>query len=64
MTDVDAGSGDRLALAVLAQYRMATTEQMHLILNPQVRSSRPGAGWPSCARRGWLTGSPCPRGVG
>ncbi|MFF4147569.1 replication-relaxation family protein [Streptomyces sp. NPDC001698] len=37
MTDVDAGSGDRLALAVLAQYRMATTEQMHLLLNPQVR---------------------------
>lgn len=37
MTDVDAASGDRMALAVLAQYRMATTEQMHLILNPQVR---------------------------
>ncbi|MFF4788279.1 replication-relaxation family protein [Streptomyces sp. NPDC001276] len=37
MMDVDAGSGDRIALAVLAQYRMATTEQMHLILNPQVR---------------------------
>ncbi|MEV5083023.1 replication-relaxation family protein [Streptomyces sp. NPDC056159] len=37
MMDVDAGSGDRIALTVLAQYRMATTEQMHLILNPQVR---------------------------
>ncbi|PWJ02965.1 hypothetical protein DKG34_35805 [Streptomyces sp. NWU49] len=37
MTDVDAGSRDRLALAVLAQYRMATTEQMHLILSPDVR---------------------------
>ncbi|WP_234436335.1 replication-relaxation family protein [Streptomyces sp. NRRL S-813] len=34
---VDAGGGDRLALAVLAQYRMATTEQTHLILNPEVR---------------------------
>ncbi|MFB7575488.1 replication-relaxation family protein [Streptomyces sp. NPDC056165] len=37
MTDVDAGSGDRMALAVLAQYRMATTEQMHQILSPGVR---------------------------
>ncbi|MFF4829918.1 replication-relaxation family protein [Streptomyces sp. NPDC001312] len=37
MTDVDAGGGDRLALAVLAQYRMVTTEQMHLILSPGVR---------------------------
>ncbi|MFI9601475.1 replication-relaxation family protein [Streptomyces sp. NPDC052043] len=37
MMDVDAGSGDRMALAVLAQYRMATTEQMHLILSPGVR---------------------------
>jgi hypothetical protein len=35
--DVDAGNRDRLALAVLAQYRMATTEQMHLILSPDVR---------------------------
>ncbi|WP_310437102.1 replication-relaxation family protein [Streptomyces sp. 3330] len=34
---VDAGAGDRLALAVLVQYRMATTEQMHLITAPQVR---------------------------
>ncbi|MFI1292794.1 amidohydrolase family protein [Streptomyces sp. NPDC020792] len=33
MTDVDVGSGDRLALAALTQYRMTTTEQMHLILN-------------------------------
>ncbi len=32
--DVDAGSGDRLALTVLAQYRMAATEQMHQILSP------------------------------
>jgi hypothetical protein len=37
MTNVDAGSGDRLALAVLTQYRMATTEQMHRILAPEVR---------------------------
>ncbi|MFB7328278.1 replication-relaxation family protein [Streptomyces sp. NPDC001698] len=37
MMDVDAGGGDRMALAVLAQYRMATTEQMHLILSPGVR---------------------------
>ncbi|MFB7114679.1 replication-relaxation family protein [Streptomyces sp. NPDC056291] len=37
MMDVDAGSGDRLALAVLAQYRMAATEQMHQILSPGVR---------------------------
>ncbi|MEV5899937.1 replication-relaxation family protein [Streptomyces sp. NPDC052127] len=35
--DVDAGGGDRLALAVLVQYRMATTEQMHLLTAPQVR---------------------------
>ncbi|WP_329394476.1 replication-relaxation family protein [Streptomyces melanogenes] len=37
MTDVDAGSGDRLALAVLTQYRMATTEQLHRIIAPKVR---------------------------
>lgn len=37
MTDVDAGSGDRLALAVLTQYRMATTEQLHRIIAPEVR---------------------------
>ncbi|MFF9206685.1 replication-relaxation family protein [Streptomyces sp. NPDC014986] len=37
MTDVDTGSRDRLALAVLAQYRMTTTEQMHLIISPNVR---------------------------
>ncbi|MFI5681945.1 replication-relaxation family protein [Streptomyces cellulosae] len=37
MTDVDAGGGDRLALAVLVQYRMATTEQMHLMIAPGVR---------------------------
>ncbi|WP_307160574.1 replication-relaxation family protein [Streptomyces rishiriensis] len=35
--DVDAGAGDRLELAVLVQYRMATTEQMHQIIAPQVR---------------------------
>ncbi|MGW2898749.1 replication-relaxation family protein [Streptomyces sp. NPDC001212] len=34
---MDAGGGDRMALAVLAQYRMVTTEQMHLILSPGVR---------------------------
>ncbi|WP_331739809.1 replication-relaxation family protein (plasmid) [Streptomyces sp. NBC_00015] len=34
---VDAGAGDREALAVLVQYRMATTEQMHLITAPGVR---------------------------
>ena len=37
MTDVDTGGRDRLAVAVLVQYRMATTEQMHLIVSPNVR---------------------------
>ncbi|MFE0520757.1 replication-relaxation family protein [Streptomyces sp. NPDC058954] len=37
MLDVDTGGLDRVALAVLAQYRMATTEQMHLIVAPGVR---------------------------
>lgn len=37
MRDVDAGGGDRLALAVLTQYRMATTEQMHRVIAPGVR---------------------------
>jgi hypothetical protein len=37
MTDVDAGGDDRLALAVLVQYRMATTEQMHRVIAPEVR---------------------------
>ncbi|MET9387605.1 replication-relaxation family protein [Streptomyces sp. NPDC002928] len=37
MTNVDAGNGDRLALAVLVRYRMATTEQMHLVIAPGVR---------------------------
>ncbi|MGV4892224.1 replication-relaxation family protein (plasmid) [Streptomyces viridosporus] len=37
MADVDTGGRDRLALAVLVQYRMATTAQMHLILSPEVR---------------------------
>ncbi|OPG01986.1 hypothetical protein B1R27_34640 [Streptomyces sp. GKU 895] len=32
-----AGGGDRLAVAVLAQYRTATTEQMHRLLAPEVR---------------------------
>lgn len=34
MTDVDAGSRARPAVAVLAQYRTVTTEQTHLILSP------------------------------
>jgi hypothetical protein len=34
---VDVGGGDRLALAVLVQYRMATTEQMHWVIAPGVR---------------------------
>ncbi|MEU1275613.1 replication-relaxation family protein [Streptomyces sp. NPDC005799] len=37
MIDVDPGGGDRLALAVLVQYRMATTEQMHRVIAPGVR---------------------------
>ncbi|WP_316763180.1 replication-relaxation family protein [Streptomyces herbicida] len=37
MLNADAGGGDRLALAVPAQYRMATTEQMHLVIAPGVR---------------------------
>ncbi|MFF7191466.1 replication-relaxation family protein [Streptomyces sp. NPDC008222] len=37
MTGVGAGSNDRLALAVLTQYRMATTEQMHRVIAPEVR---------------------------
>lgn len=37
MIGVEAGSGDRIALAVLAQYRMATTEQMHRVTAPEVR---------------------------
>ncbi|MER5913847.1 replication-relaxation family protein [Streptomyces sp. NPDC001982] len=37
MSDVDAGGSDRLALAVLTQYRMATTEQMHRVIAPEVR---------------------------
>ena len=37
MSDFDTGGRDRLALAVLAQYRMAATEQMHLIVSPDVR---------------------------
>ncbi|WP_330323476.1 replication-relaxation family protein [Streptomyces pseudovenezuelae] len=37
MVNVDVGGADRLALAVVVQYRMATTEQMHLIVSPGVR---------------------------
>ncbi|MFE7028845.1 replication-relaxation family protein [Streptomyces sp. NPDC057621] len=37
MVNVDAGGGDRLALAVLVQYRMATTQQLHLLTAPGVR---------------------------
>ncbi|MEU3787724.1 replication-relaxation family protein [Streptomyces sp900129855] len=37
MIGVDVGSGDRMALGVLAQYRMATTEQMHRVIAPEVR---------------------------
>ncbi|MBP2056368.1 hypothetical protein J2Z21_009386 [Streptomyces griseochromogenes] len=37
MIGVDAGGGDRLALAVLTQYRMATTEQTHRVIAPEVR---------------------------
>lgn len=37
MTNTDAGGGDRLALAVLAQYRMGTTGQLHRVLAPGVR---------------------------
>ncbi|MEU2624612.1 hypothetical protein ABZ642_41985 [Streptomyces sp. NPDC007157] len=34
---MDTGSGDRMALGVLTQYRMATTEQMHRVIAPEVR---------------------------
>lgn len=34
---VDVGGGDRLALAVLVKYPMATTEQMHWVIAPGVR---------------------------
>ncbi|MFJ3899652.1 replication-relaxation family protein [Streptomyces sp. NPDC090083] len=37
MVVVDAGVGDRLALAVVVQYRAATTEQVHLLTAPGVR---------------------------
>lgn len=37
MTDLDGGRGDRLALAVLVQYRMATTDQMHRVIAPEAR---------------------------
>ncbi|REE58831.1 hypothetical protein BX257_1284 [Streptomyces sp. 3212.3] len=35
MVNGDAGGGDRLALAVLAQHRMATTQQVHLMISPR-----------------------------
>ncbi|MDI5905452.1 MULTISPECIES: hypothetical protein [Streptomyces] len=34
------GSGDRMASAVLAQYRMAATEHMHQVIAPSVRIER------------------------
>ncbi|MDQ1041596.1 hypothetical protein QFZ75_008098 [Streptomyces sp. V3I8] len=37
MVNMDGSDGDRLALAVLAQYRIATTEQVHLLTAPGVR---------------------------
>ncbi|MGI5135588.1 MULTISPECIES: replication-relaxation family protein [unclassified Streptomyces] len=37
MMKVGAGGGDWLARAVLAQYRMATAEQMHRVIAPRVR---------------------------
>ncbi|MGW0828536.1 replication-relaxation family protein [Streptomyces sp. NPDC002845] len=37
MIGVDVGSGDRMALGVLTQYRMAATEQMHRVIAPDVR---------------------------
>ncbi|MGW2896846.1 replication-relaxation family protein [Streptomyces sp. NPDC001212] len=37
MISVDTGSGDRMALGVPTQYRMATTEQMHRVITPEVR---------------------------
>lgn len=36
-TNADAGGGDRVALAVLTQYRMGTTQQLHRVLAPGVR---------------------------
>lgn len=37
MTSTDTGGGDRLALAVLTQYRMGTTRQLHRVLAPGIR---------------------------
>ncbi|WP_411092751.1 replication-relaxation family protein [Streptomyces sp. 049-1] len=37
MVYADAGGGDRLALAVVAQWRMVTTEQVHVLIAPTVR---------------------------
>ncbi|MFJ9362317.1 hypothetical protein [Streptomyces mirabilis] len=47
MIGVDAGSGDRLALGVLTPYRMATTEQMHRVIAPEVRIEQPAAADPA-----------------
>ncbi|MFC9646578.1 hypothetical protein ACFTZF_50495 [Streptomyces mirabilis] len=52
MTDVDAGSRDRLALAVLTPYRMATTEQMHRVIAPRVHIEQTRRRLPDSARRG------------
>ncbi|MER5597985.1 replication-relaxation family protein [Streptomyces sp. NPDC002265] len=35
--NLDAAMGDRLALAVVAQYRLVTTEQLHRVIAPRVR---------------------------
>ncbi|MFE1882764.1 replication-relaxation family protein [Streptomyces diastatochromogenes] len=40
MIGVGAGCGDRLTLGVLPQYRIATTEQMHRVIAPEVRIER------------------------
>ncbi|MFF2431180.1 replication-relaxation family protein [Streptomyces mirabilis] len=40
MIGVDMGSGDRLALGVLTQYRMATTEQMHRAPDVRIEQTR------------------------
>ncbi|MER7780497.1 replication-relaxation family protein [Streptomyces sp. NPDC096191] len=37
MVHADAGGVDRLALAVVAQWRMVTTEQVHVLVAPRVR---------------------------
>ncbi|RPF30397.1 replication-relaxation family protein [Streptomyces sp. TLI_185] len=59
MRNVDAGGGDRLALAVLAQYRMATTEQMHLIIAPGVRIEQTWRRLAKLRDEGLVDRSPC-----